>query len=178
LVELLKTADIVIESFAPCYLDRLGLGYRALAEKNPALISISITPFGQKGPKANWAATDLTVTAASNTLLLTGDEDRPPVHRSAPQAYQHAGIEAAAGALIALERSAVATDDAQEPSTTAPALHRRLGGSRHRVARVVARNEPAWRLRVVVAESGVSIEFIPGGHRAISRWPRASASNS
>ena len=100
--ELVKTADILIESYAPGYTDRLGLGYRALAEVNPALIMISITPFGQEGPKANWAATDLTVTAASGALFITGDEDRPPVHTSVPQAYQNAGIEGAAGALIAL----------------------------------------------------------------------------
>jgi crotonobetainyl-CoA:carnitine CoA-transferase CaiB-like acyl-CoA transferase len=100
--ELVKTADFLIESYAPGYLDRLGLGYRALAEINPRLIMISITPFGQHGPKANWAATDLTVTAASGALFITGDEDRPPVHTTVPQAYQNAGIEGAAGALIAL----------------------------------------------------------------------------
>ena len=69
LLQLVKTADILVESFAPGHLDRLGLGYRALAEINPGLIMISITPFGQHGPKANWAATDLTVTAASGALL-------------------------------------------------------------------------------------------------------------
>jgi crotonobetainyl-CoA:carnitine CoA-transferase CaiB-like acyl-CoA transferase len=102
LLELVKTADILVESFAPGYLDRLGLGFRALAEVNPGLIVISITPFGQQGPKAKWAATDLTVTAASGVLLLTGDEDRPPVYASVPQAYLNAGAEAAVGALIAL----------------------------------------------------------------------------
>ena len=102
LLQLVNTADILIESFSPGYMDRLGLGYRALAEINRRLIVISITPFGQKGPKARWAATDLTVTAASGALLITGDEDRPPVHTSVPQSYLHAGIEAAAGALIAL----------------------------------------------------------------------------
>src|SRR5271170_7232364 len=70
LLEFVKTADILIESFAPGYLERRGLGYRALAEVNPRLIVISITPFGQHGPKANWAATDLTVTAASGQLLI------------------------------------------------------------------------------------------------------------
>ena len=102
LLQLVKTSDILLESFVPGYLDRLGLGYRALAETNPGLIVISITPFGQQGPKAQWAATDLTVTAASGALLITGDEDRPPVATSVPQAYLHAGVEAAAGALIAL----------------------------------------------------------------------------
>jgi crotonobetainyl-CoA:carnitine CoA-transferase CaiB-like acyl-CoA transferase len=102
LLQLVKTADILVESFAPGHLDRLGLGYRALAEVNPGLIMISITPFGQQGPKAKWAATDLTATAASGALYVTGDEDRPPVHMSVPQAYLNAGAEAAAGALIAL----------------------------------------------------------------------------
>jgi crotonobetainyl-CoA:carnitine CoA-transferase CaiB-like acyl-CoA transferase len=102
LLELAKTADILLESFDPGHLDRLGLGYRALAETNPGLIVISITPFGQQGPKAKWAATDLTVVAASGTLLITGDEDRPPVYASIPQAYLNAGAEAAVGALIAL----------------------------------------------------------------------------
>jgi len=102
LLRLVKTADFLIESFTPGYLDSLGLGYRSLAEINPALIMISITPFGQQGPKANWAATDLTVTAASGVLFMTGDEDRPPVHVSIPQAFLNAGAEAAVGALIAL----------------------------------------------------------------------------
>jgi len=102
LFRLVKTSDFLIESFNPGYLDRLGIGYQALAEINPALIMISITPFGQHGPKANWAATDLTATAASGVLFMTGDEDRPPVHVSIPQAYLNAGAEAAVGALIAL----------------------------------------------------------------------------
>jgi crotonobetainyl-CoA:carnitine CoA-transferase CaiB-like acyl-CoA transferase len=102
LLRLVKTADILVESFAPGHLDRLGLGYSALAEINPGLVMVSITPFGQHGPKANWAATDLTVTAASGVLFMTGDEDRPPVYVSIPQAYLNAGAEAAVGALIAL----------------------------------------------------------------------------
>jgi crotonobetainyl-CoA:carnitine CoA-transferase CaiB-like acyl-CoA transferase len=102
LLQLVKSSDILVESFAPGHLDRLGLGYDALAEINPGLIMVSITPFGRHGPKANWAATDLTVTAASGVLFMTGDEDQPPVYVSIPQAYLNAGAEAAVGALIAL----------------------------------------------------------------------------
>src|SRR6202007_276783 len=102
-LRLIKTGDLLIESFTPGYLDSVDLGFQSLAEINPALIMISITPFGQDGPKANWAATDLTVTAASGVLFMTGDEDRPPVHVSIPQAYLNAGAEAAVGALIALQ---------------------------------------------------------------------------
>ena len=102
MVQLVKTSDVLVESFAPGHLDRLDLGYPALAEANPGLVMVSITPFGQRGPKAKWAATDLTITAASGALFVTGDEDRPPVHMSIPQAYLNAGAEAAVGTLIAL----------------------------------------------------------------------------
>jgi benzylsuccinate CoA-transferase BbsE subunit len=101
LLQLVRSADILVESFAPGHLGRLGLGYNALAKINPGLIMLSITPFGQHGPKANWAATDLTVTAASGVLFMTGDEDRPPVYVSIPQAYLNAGAEAAVGAMRA-----------------------------------------------------------------------------
>ncbi len=101
LLALAKTADFLIESFAPGEMARRGVGVARLAEVNPALIVVSITPFGQDGPKAGFAATDLTLLAAGGPLALTGDEDRPPVRLSVPQAYLHAGAEAAVGALVA-----------------------------------------------------------------------------
>ena len=73
-----------------------------MAKINPALVYVSITPFGQDGPKANYAATDLIVEAAAGNLALQGDDDRPPVRLSVPQAFLHAGAEAAGAALIAL----------------------------------------------------------------------------
>lgn len=99
--DLAATSDFLIESFDLGYLDQLGLGYAALSAINPRLVMVSITPFGQAGPKAGWAATNLTVLAASGVLLLTGDEDRPPLHLPGEQAWLHAGAEAAAGALLA-----------------------------------------------------------------------------
>jgi crotonobetainyl-CoA:carnitine CoA-transferase CaiB-like acyl-CoA transferase len=101
LLALAKTADFLIESFAPGEMARRGLGMARLAEVNPALIVVSITPFGQDGPKAGFAATDLTLLAAGGPLALTGDEDRPPVRVAVPQAFLHAGAEAAVGALVA-----------------------------------------------------------------------------
>ena len=96
-------ADFVIDSFSNAERERLGLGYDALAEINPTLISVSITPFGSSGPKAGWPATDLTVWASSGSHVLVGDSDRAPVRPSVPQAYLHAGADAAGAALIALQ---------------------------------------------------------------------------
>lgn len=104
---LLDTADVFIESRAPGALSTLGLGWDAVAERNPALVYVSITPFGQTGPKASWAATDLTIWAAAGPLWLAGDDDRAPVRISVPQAWAHASAEAATAALVALhERNA------------------------------------------------------------------------
>jgi crotonobetainyl-CoA:carnitine CoA-transferase CaiB-like acyl-CoA transferase len=67
---------------------------------------VSVTPFGQDGPKARWAATDLTLYAASGGLALTGDPDRAPLRVSVPQIWAHAATTAAAGALLALHERA------------------------------------------------------------------------
>jgi crotonobetainyl-CoA:carnitine CoA-transferase CaiB-like acyl-CoA transferase len=100
-LDLVRRADFLIESFNPGYLESQGLGYEALAILNPALIHVSITPFGQDGPKMNYADADLIVMAAGGPLILTGDDDRPPVRLSVPQGYLHAGADAAVGALMA-----------------------------------------------------------------------------
>jgi crotonobetainyl-CoA:carnitine CoA-transferase CaiB-like acyl-CoA transferase len=94
-------AHFLIESESPGVSAQRGLGYADLAAINPELVYVSITPFGQDGPKAGWANTDLTVLAAGGPLVLTGDDDRAPVRLPVPQAYLHAGAEAAVGALIA-----------------------------------------------------------------------------
>ncbi len=94
-------ADILIESENPGTMANRGLGYPSLRESNPALIYVSITPFGQEGPKASYADSDLIVMAAGGVLILYGDEDRPPIRMSVPQAYLHASADAAGAALIA-----------------------------------------------------------------------------
>jgi len=94
-------AHFFIESDNPGTLAKYGLGYTDLAPANPALVYVSITPFGQDGPKAGYADSDLIILAAGGPLVLTGDDDRPPVRVSVPQGYLHAGAQAAAAALIA-----------------------------------------------------------------------------
>src|SRR4051794_17000826 len=94
-------ADVVIASGPP------PVDLAVLRAANPALVTVSITAFGDSGPKAAWPATDLTVLAAGCQLAMTGDEDRPPVRTVVPQAYLHACSDAAAGAMVALtERAA------------------------------------------------------------------------
>jgi crotonobetainyl-CoA:carnitine CoA-transferase CaiB-like acyl-CoA transferase len=94
LLDLVRDAHFLVESYTPGTLQAHGLDYDTLAAVNPRLVYVSITPFGQDGPKAAWRATDLTILAAGGPLVLTGDADRPPVRLPVPQAYLHAAAHA------------------------------------------------------------------------------------
>lgn len=99
---LVKSADFVVESFKPGYMDSLGLGYSALEEIKPGIILTSITPFGQSGPYRDWEIADIVAWALGGRMYLDGDPDRPPVRISAyPQAYFHGGLQGALGSMVA-----------------------------------------------------------------------------
>ena len=100
--ELASSADAVIESADVGAMDALGIGYESLAKINPGLIYVAVTPFGSTGPKAGWAATDITVAAAAGPMIQSGDRDRPPLRVGLPQTALHAGAEAALGVLMGL----------------------------------------------------------------------------
>jgi crotonobetainyl-CoA:carnitine CoA-transferase CaiB-like acyl-CoA transferase len=101
LLRLAATAEFLIESDDPGAMAARGLGRDEVERVNPRCIYVSITPFGQDGPRARWAESDLVLMAASGPLLLTGDADRPPIRLPVPQAYLHAGAEAAVAAMVA-----------------------------------------------------------------------------
>jgi crotonobetainyl-CoA:carnitine CoA-transferase CaiB-like acyl-CoA transferase len=101
LLALARRAHFLVESHDPGAMAAYGLGYEDVAAVNPALIYVSITPFGQTGPRARWADADIVLLAAGGPLVLTGDADRAPVRLPVPQAYLHASADAAVGALVA-----------------------------------------------------------------------------
>jgi crotonobetainyl-CoA:carnitine CoA-transferase CaiB-like acyl-CoA transferase len=99
---LVKSADIVVESFPPGYLDSMALGYPGLRGVRSDIILTSITPFGQTGPYAQYRATDLVAAAMGGMARILGDLGRPPVRMSAdPQSYLHAGLQGALGSMMA-----------------------------------------------------------------------------
>ena len=101
--QLLVGADVFVESFDPGYMAGLGLGYEDVNAANPALIYVSVSPFGQDGPKAHTPATDTTLQSAGGLVSLQGDSDRRPIPVGQPnQAAFHAGGQAAADSIIAL----------------------------------------------------------------------------
>lgn len=101
LKRMVERADFLFETGAPGELQGLGLGYDALSAINPGLIYVSITPFGQDGPYADYKATDLIGMALSGFMYVTGDPDRPPVRVGYPHFYLHGCGAAASGAMVA-----------------------------------------------------------------------------
>jgi len=106
LKNLIKRADIFVESSDLNYMNQLGFSYDSLCETNERLIYVSISAYGRTGPKASWPATDFTVESAAGLTTLQGDGDRPPVAVGYPQASFHAGAQAATDAVIALNERA------------------------------------------------------------------------
>ena len=78
LLQLVEKYDVLVESFRPGVLDRLGVGWSALSAKNPRLVMCSISGYGQTGPLAHRAGHDLNYVALGGVLGLAGPSDGPP----------------------------------------------------------------------------------------------------
>jgi len=99
---LVAISDIVIETNVPGEASPLGLDFPSISSANPAAILVSVTNFGQTGPRAKWAATDIVGQAMGGLMYVNGDAEHGPVRVTAPQALVQANMQAAAGAMIAL----------------------------------------------------------------------------
>ncbi len=78
LLRLARHYDVVVESFRPGVLDKLGVGFAALARENPRLVMLSISGYGQDGPLRDRAGHDLNYIALGGVLGVAGPPDRPP----------------------------------------------------------------------------------------------------
>jgi len=103
LLRLVADADVLLESFRPGVMDRLGVGFERLRERNPALVYCAISGYGQDGPGRDRSGHDLSYLALNGVLGLTGERDGPPV-QSAGQIADIGGgaLTAAVGILAAL----------------------------------------------------------------------------
>ena len=96
-------ADVLVENYRPGTMRRLGLGYQELAARNPTLVYLSLSGFGQTGPYSDRGAYDVIVQALSGLMSITGPEGGPPTRVGAslgdlvPALY---GVIAVLGALL------------------------------------------------------------------------------
>ena len=79
LLKLAKEYDVLLESFRPGVLDRLGVGYERLREDNPGLVYCAITGYGQDGPLRDRSGHDMNYLGLIGLLGLTGEKDGPPI---------------------------------------------------------------------------------------------------
>ncbi|RPI43527.1 MAG: CoA transferase [Betaproteobacteria bacterium] len=112
LERMVASAHFLIESGRPGEMAALGLGYEDLAAINPALIVVSITPFGQTGPYSSYLASDLVGMGMGGFMYVTGDPDRAPLRVGFPHFYLHGSAAGAAGAMLA-HAHRVATGEGQ-----------------------------------------------------------------
>lgn len=101
-LRLAETADVVLETFRPGVVDRLGIGYDVVAARAPQVVYCSISAFGQDGPYCDRPAHDLSVLALAGVASLSVDKDGQPNMPCMPPSDLGGSLMAFAGILMAL----------------------------------------------------------------------------
>jgi crotonobetainyl-CoA:carnitine CoA-transferase CaiB-like acyl-CoA transferase len=103
LLRLVRDHDVVLESFRPGVLDRLGVGYERMRQENPGLVYCAISGYGQTGPKREASGHDMNYLGLIGLLGLTGERGGPPVQAAGQIADLGGGaLMAAFGIMAAL----------------------------------------------------------------------------
>jgi crotonobetainyl-CoA:carnitine CoA-transferase CaiB-like acyl-CoA transferase len=101
LLRLTDDADLVLESQRPGRLSELGVGAQTMRERNPRLVVVSLTDFGQTGPYREWKASEPVLTAMSSMLTRSGAPGREPLLPPGQLGSETAAIHCAFAALLA-----------------------------------------------------------------------------
>ena len=156
-LRLAEGADVVLESFRPGVLDKLGVGYEQLRERNEGIVYCAITGYGLDGPNVTRAGHDTNYLALNGLLGLTGAADGPPVSAAGQIAdLGGGGLMSVFGILAALhERDRSGQGQVVDVSMTDGALSwlaMVAGAFLCRRARAGARRRDAqWRGRLLSA---------------------------
>jgi crotonobetainyl-CoA:carnitine CoA-transferase CaiB-like acyl-CoA transferase len=113
LLALVREHDVVLESFRPGVLDRLGVGYEAMRAANPKIVLCAITGYGQDGPLRDRPGHDMNYLGLVGLLGLTGAADGPPVQPAGQIADLGGGALMAAFGILAALREADRTGEGQ-----------------------------------------------------------------
>src|SRR5271165_6410615 len=131
LLRLVRSFDVVLESFRPGVLDRLGVGYERLREENPGLVYCAISGYGQDGPKRGSSGHDMNYLGLIGLLGLTGERGGEPVQAAGQIADLGGGaLMAAFGIMAALrERDGAPARPPAHPSSGAGGARPAVEGS-------------------------------------------------
>jgi len=127
-LELVRRNDIIIESYPPGYMDTLDLGPEALREANPSVVIVSVTGFGQDGPRKDYLTCDLVASAFGGQMFISGEPEKPPIKPYGHQSYYSASLFATIAALVGLRekrrgRKNLSFDISLQESVTATLEH-------------------------------------------------------
>lgn len=183
---LCERADFLFESDAPGAMASRGLGYSDLRERAPALIYVSITPFGQDGPKSLWAASDLIGHVSGGLSSLVGDPERAPLRPSVEQAYNITALNAGSAALIALHARHLTGRGQHVDVSMQAAMANTLGNARlywemdgiitQRAGGARAFADQATRIIYPCADGYVAFVRVPASMVPLHRWMSAEGS--
>ena len=101
-LDLVRTADVVIDNYRPGVLARFGLSHDDLHATNPRVVTCSLTGYGETGPDAGRAGYDYTIQALAGVMSLAGEPDGPPTKAGISYVDHSGGITAALGVCAAL----------------------------------------------------------------------------
>jgi formyl-CoA transferase len=101
-IDLVKTADVLVENMGPGAMDRLGLGWEKLHALNPRLIAASVKGFGGGGPYADYKSFEWIAQAMAGAMSMTGHPDGPPTKAIGGLADTGAGLHTCIGILAAI----------------------------------------------------------------------------
>lgn len=99
---LIDQADVLIENFRPGALEKWGMGYEALAARNPRLVMARVSGFGQTGPYSERAGYGLIGEAMGGLRYVTGEPDRPPARAGISIGDSLTALHAVIGVMMAL----------------------------------------------------------------------------
>ena len=180
LKELVKDAHILVESFAPRVMPKLGLGYPVLREVNAGLVKTAISNFGQTGPYRDYKATEIVLYAMGPHMITEGEPDREPLRFPGYKSQYLAGTHAATATMGALFGS-IASGSGQKvdvsimeclsglPEGAAKLMSHAFSGAK--AGRTGYRNEGLYPLGYYPCKDGVIHVFA----FALSHWPRICA---
>ena len=112
-LELVKTADVVVESYRPGVLKKLGVDYETASKVNPKIVYCSLSGYGSKGPLAHKADHDLGYLSLAGVTAMSGEADGAPAIPGVLMADMNAALSAGMSIMIALRHAAL-TGQGQE----------------------------------------------------------------
>ncbi len=100
--KLVRKSDVIVETFPPGYLKQIGLGYEILNGVNSRLILVSVSGFGQRGPRKDYKTCDAIASAYGGQMYSCGSRSEEPLKAFGNQSYIAGSLYAATGILLAL----------------------------------------------------------------------------